>query len=226
MLSSDSTHVCPRCKRELPLTSEFWYKNKTTPHGYHYQCKNCQSIQQKQWRINNSEKKAETDRRYYESNKDVMLLKSRERYRQNRERYAASNKLWRKANPDKVNAARNRWLINNPEKRLKSRMQWDKCNPEKKLIAKHRRRADDAQSEGSYTDAEIRALYEQQRGLCFHCGCDISHGFHRDHWIPLSRGGSNWIENIRLLCSKCNLSKSNKLPHEWCPEKYPPSTSD
>lgn len=38
---------------------------------------------------------------------------------------------------------------------------------------------------------------------------------HIDHVMPLRLGGSNYIENIQLLCRPCNLSKGSKHPAVW-----------
>jgi hypothetical protein len=35
--------------------------------------------------------------------------------------------------------------------------------------------------------------------------------FHVDHIIPISKGGTNNINNLRLTCPKCNLSKKEKI---------------
>jgi hypothetical protein len=35
-----------------------------------------------------------------------------------------------------------------------------------------------------------------------------------DHVIPLSRGGTNGTDNMRLACNGCNQSRKNKLPGE------------
>ncbi len=32
-----------------------------------------------------------------------------------------------------------------------------------------------------------------------------------DHLIPLSKGGSNLLENLRLACVSCNRSRGNSL---------------
>lgn len=41
-----------------------------------------------------------------------------------------------------------------------------------------------------------------------------------DHCVPRSRGGTNALRNLRLLCARCNSRKSNHLPGEagWPPE--------
>lgn len=32
---------CSRCRRRLPMTGEFFYKCKSTPHGFQNYCKTC-----------------------------------------------------------------------------------------------------------------------------------------------------------------------------------------
>ena len=50
---------------------------------------------------------------------------------------------------------------------------------------------------------------------CVICGAspakDVSVELHVDHVHPWSRGGKNIEENLRMLCSKCNLGKGAKL---------------
>jgi 5-methylcytosine-specific restriction endonuclease McrA len=50
---------------------------------------------------------------------------------------------------------------------------------------------------------------------CVMCGAspakDVSVELHVDHIHPWSRGGKNIEENLRMLCSKCNLGKGAKL---------------
>ena len=36
--------------------------------------------------------------------------------------------------------------------------------------------------------------------------------YHVDHRMPLSLGGSNYPDNLQLLCPTCNLSKSATHP--------------
>ena len=47
---------------------------------------------------------------------------------------------------------------------------------------------------------------------CVACGRSAEDGvkLHIDHKIPFSLGGLTILENLRTLCSECNISKSNK----------------
>ena len=42
---------------------------------------------------------------------------------------------------------------------------------------------------------------------------------HLEHKIPLSRGGTNKIENLNISCKHCNWSKGNKTEEEYRKEK-------
>lgn len=79
-----------------------------------------------------------------------------------------------------------------------------------------RRRAAQIAVGGSFTPAQITDLFHKQRGWCACCKVKrLGDDFHRDHKIPLTRGGSNDILNIELLCAKCNLEKQDMDPIDW-----------
>jgi hypothetical protein len=51
-------------------------------------------------------------------------------------------------------------------------------------------------------------VYERDRGKCTYCGVSVprSQG-HIDHSVSRINGGSNHLNNLRLACAPCNLSK-------------------
>lgn len=93
---------------------------------------------------------------------------------------------------------------------------WKENNPEKLRVLANRRRARELQAEGSHTAADVRAQYKSQKGKCWYCGKKVGDKYHVDHRVPLSRGGSNAPDNLVVTCPRCNLSKNDRLPHEWC----------
>jgi HNH endonuclease len=49
------------------------------------------------------------------------------------------------------------------------------------------------------------AVSVRDQGRCVQCGS--SEDVHYDHKIPWSRGGSNTVNNVQLLCGRCNRIK-------------------
>ena len=101
---------------------------------------------------------------------------------------------------------------------------WKRANPEKVreygLMNTHVRRARIKGNGGSFTLKEINKLYIEQDNNCYYCGKPFFNNTlvkdcHIDHKTPISRGGSNGIENIVLSCSSCNQHKSNKTEEEF-----------
>lgn len=53
-------------------------------------------------------------------------------------------------------------------------------------------------------------VYIRDGGKCVLCGS--TENLHFDHDLPFSKGGTSLsADNIRILCQKCNLKKSNKI---------------
>lgn len=122
---------------------------------------------------------------------------------------------WRAANPDR-DAALNRATYERNKDKTKARAKvWKKQNPEWFTLNNRARRAKKAGSNGYHTQAQIDAMLEDQHGECNVCRVDIRGGYEADHIMPISRGGSNLIENIQLLCMPCNRRKSAKHPAEF-----------
>ena len=58
-------------------------------------------------------------------------------------------------------------------------------------------------------------LFGQQEGLCNGCRTEFPFRiFEVDHIIPQSRGGTDHLENLQLLCPSCNRIKGDR-PQEY-----------
>ena len=54
-------------------------------------------------------------------------------------------------------------------------------------------------------------LFGQQEGLCNGCGVMFPfHNFTVDHMVPQSRGGTDHLDNLQLLCGACNSVKGDR----------------
>ena len=82
---------------------------------------------------------------------------------------------------------------------------------ENKLMLNRKRRILKKGNGGSHTLGEWETLKAQYNWTCYFCEkCEPEITLTEDHIIPLSRGGTDNIENIQPLCVSCNSKKGTK----------------
>ena len=59
-----------------------------------------------------------------------------------------------------------------------------------------------------------RRVKRRDGAICHYCGLFSPDG-QVDHIIPLSRGGTDALENLAWACADCNNSKGDRTPSEW-----------
>ena len=124
---------------------------------------------------------------------------------------------------DKCLEVKREYHKENCEQRRKRQSVWSKANPEKRrkrrATDKHTYRARKQGNGGTFTFEELNELFEQQEGFCAYCGELLYSSFDKDvhveHKLPVSRGGTSYISNIVLSCSKCNWEKGTKTHEEF-----------
>lgn len=111
----------------------------------------------------------------------------------NRERRTAQKLAWAEANSEKA-------------KKISQKTKFK--NRERVYAENNRRRARKLGVEGSHTVEEWLAVCSASR---WHCArCKELKPLTRDHIVPLSQGGSDYIFNIQPLCRSCNSSKGTQ----------------
>lgn len=95
-----------------------------------------------------------------------------------------------------------------------SKAKWKQNNQESVAIDNRRRRSRMRGAEGTHTTSDIERILKSQRWRCAYCKSSVRlrKNRHVDHIKALSVGGTNWANNLQVLCPPCNESKSNTDP--------------
>ena len=229
--SSIPDKQCSVCKQYFPPTTEYFPVQKSVKCGLKARCKTCNNAGGRKYHADHREevnaKARLTSAAQYQKHKP----KIREYYKQPhvKARVQQRNRDWRKNNPEKVKAISKKFRITHHEKRVKELQDWRNRNPDKvkaqnkrakrdplKSRAKvHTRRIRKKERGGSFSKHDVLLQYKSQKGLCWWCDKPVGDNYHIDHRVPLAKGGSNLPNNLVISCPHCNLSKRDKLPHEW-----------
>lgn len=200
MTATDSTtKTCTKCKTEHTATPEFFPYKKKGECKLHSWCINCLRTSARERYNQHLEEKREYARQYAAAHREQKREYSRKYYALHRDRYCENSRKYRNSHP---------------EKRRKDFRAWRLANPDKVKARINRRRALKQGAKGSNVFFNEKAQLKRQKGCCAYCGEKMTK-YHIEHVIPLSRGGSDHPDNKVLACPSCNLSKGNKLPHEW-----------
>ena len=142
-------------------------------------------------------------------------LEARRKYQEeHKEKISEYKKAWTEANAARNAAYKREHYERNREEIIARSEEWGKNNGEKvrqfKANNRRMRRAAKHESRGNFTAIEFKELCESYGNRCLSCGAaDVA--LEADHIVPLTRGGSDDIDNIQPLCGTCNRSKFVKI---------------
>lgn len=101
------------------------------------------------------------------------------------------------------------WRKENPERAKASTKLWNETHKDKIKIHHKNRKARVRNAEGYFTELEWNQLVEKYNHKCLWCGTQDKE-LTADHIIPITKGGTNYIDNIQPLCGSCNSKKHTK----------------
>lgn len=196
-LTAEGLRRCTGCGDLLPATLEHFGARSNTKLGLTSECRKCLSIRGKE--LKKRRQKIDKDLRanYRKANPEKVKQWKRKSYLRNREEVVKKSQAYRLANPDNA-----------------------KLTTEQQRVKTALRRGRKLNAAGKYTKDDITNQYRIQGGRCFYCSCDLTE-YHVDHYIPLSRGGTNWPSNIVLACPQCNMAKGDMMPERFIDDYLP-----
>jgi 5-methylcytosine-specific restriction endonuclease McrA len=186
-------------RRVHPEKSQEWvrrWREKHPTYAFEWQKQNPERAKaaRLQYYYNHPDRVAEQRKKFKQQNPNY----SKDWYIKNRERISEQGQAYYEANKERVRQRHRSWYAKNRDRHA---VHWRKRRALKKGA--------------TIGVVDYTAIRERDRGLCYLCGEAVDPAdLHFEHVIPLSRGGSHSMENIRVSHAACNWRKGTKTPEE------------
>jgi 5-methylcytosine-specific restriction endonuclease McrA len=206
------TKVCAKCGETLPATADFFYRDNRRTDGLQGRCKDCRRA----FYLEHQDSLLLYAKTWRDEHKDELAVYFRTHYEANKEAKAAYDRAYREANAERIAQRTKQYRELNKELESARHKAYREAHPDRIAALNRNRKAKKKSSDGIHTAADVEAQYSRQHGRCFYCNKKVGKDYHVDHVIPLAKGGGNGPENLVVACPKCNLSKHDKHPMDFC----------
>ena len=147
----------------------------------------------------------EHHKQHYNNNARIRAREYQRRQRaKNPELVRAKLRAWKQANPERHAENKRRSYFNNLETSKTYRKTHKEQIYEHNRAAFHKRRGAGDFDKDAWNKKLALLNYQ-----CVYCGSKDR--IEIDHIYPISKGGTNHIDNLQPLCAFCNNSKHNKI---------------
>lgn len=194
--------TCTQCKVSKPL--EDFGPEKRGKYGRRSKCRECmrENTRAYESRPDVAKRKKERRDRWYEENPDY----NRRYYEENREHINELNRTWKIANPDYM-----------PEYLAKYLPEYNQ-RPERKEANRIKSANRRAGMVGELPKDCMAILISRYGERCMNPDCDGTDSILTiDHVRPVSKGGTNTMDNVQILCYTCNRRKGNRNSNDYRP---------
>ena len=173
----------------------------------------------REYYLKNKEKHKKYYEKYYIENVKKIKEQTKKHAKLNKDKIKEYRKRWERENRELRNEMNKKYRKNNVKKIKEQKKQY-RQTPNGKIRQKvymHNRRL----LTRGLTVQIIQQVYEdniKRFGTLTCCLCNKSIEFGQDsleHKIPISKGGSNDIDNLEIAHFSCNSSKGNKILEEY-----------
>lgn len=199
--------ICIKCGSS---ENEFT-RSSQSPDGLNAWCKQCTREASREWYKANKIRKLSVAKKWRENNPDRMRALVNRWADEHPDRMREIGREYRRRNPDKSKD----YQAAHPDKVKEWTDRYWKKNPEKAYTKARNRRARLRNAEGSHTADDVKRILISQDFKCAACSQSLRKKYHVDHIVALVNGGSNWPENLQILCPKCNCKKGSKDNEEF-----------
>lgn len=211
--------TCTRCHRDQPLSA--YPKGKGYRGGLNARCRKCRiEVRRADYRKSRDTYLAR-DRARYWSDPEHSRAEGRKRCEQHRRRRGMKPKCTFVTDAERKAASlasQRRYRERHRERVRLAQRAYSSRHPERVKIALVNNKAKRRTALGQVTGTQWKEILFFYGSSCALCHCPA----HKtpltiDHYIPISKGGSNTWDNVWPLCLPCNMKKGNRLLRETGP---------